>query len=294
MRLYFICVLSIAIHLLVWTGVDLGAYYFPAPKASTIENVEIEISSPENQILEALTPKRQVVRNALAPHKLKVQEDDTLARYLSESQQRVQEQTQAAKTGMTKNRSGQGPPKTQLNSHTGPDSTDHSPSILDQNGFERFNVAQELRQYQEISEGVSTVGEYLPDSIKVGSVTALNTDRFLFYTFYARVEELTRFRWESRIQQALQSLPPILLKQGSDRNWVTQVEFLLNRNGQLEKALLMKSSGVPSFDLAAIQAFKEARIFPNPAPEMIQEDGYIHLKYSFTVRYSTPALANGP
>ena len=43
----------------------------------------------------------------------------------------------------------------------------------------------------------------MPKEITVGSFTALNTDRYLYYSFYARIEELIRFRWESAVRQAM-------------------------------------------------------------------------------------------
>ena len=54
----------------------------------------------------------------------------------------------------------------------------------------------------------------------------------------------------------------------------------------------MKESGIPHFDAAAVNAFLDARIFPNPPQEMIQEDGLIHIKFGFTVNYNPPSLVN--
>jgi hypothetical protein len=51
------------------------------------------------------------------------------------------------------------------------------------------------------------------------------------------------------------------------------------------KAMVMKESGVQIFDQAAIGAFTDVQIFPNPPKDLVQEDGYIHLKYGFTVNY---------
>ncbi|MNS84638.1 hypothetical protein D3C72_1184710 [compost metagenome] len=54
----------------------------------------------------------------------------------------------------------------------------------------------------------------------------------------------------------------------------------------------MKESGVVAFDTSAVRAFQEAAVFPNPPQEMIQEDGFIHLKFSFTVNFRPPTLVN--
>lgn len=263
-----------------------------APKLQPPEPEVIEVVlSPEQEILKALLPKeRPVVRRALAPEKIKLPEDDSLARFLSEQKQRVREETQAARSGMTQNRS---------NSESTSSPTQHKASAAapqnmnsDKEGYRQVDISKELAELRDFGDGFSSVGESLPHDVKIGSFTALNTDRYLFYTFYARVEELIRFRWETRAQQAIDSLGRLDKLNASNRNWVTQAEFILDKNGYLKSALIMKSSGIPAFDLAAVNAFKEARIFPNPPPEMIKEDGFIHLVFSFTVRFNPPTLVN--
>ncbi|UOE99759.1 energy transducer TonB family protein [Bdellovibrio reynosensis] len=277
---------SFFFHLLI-----LGVIAWIAPQLvhKAPETIEVQLY-PEGQILEALTRnKQQVVRQALVPEKLKAQDDENLARLLSEQKQRVKQETQAAKSGMTSNRanlpgvSENRPPQLAGKKQPLPKAKD---------GYESVDISKELQEMRNFAgDGYSTIGESLPSEVKIGSFTALNTDRYLFYTFYARVEELIRFRWESKVQNVINSLDRANLKLLGQRNWVTQVEFLLDKNGYLRQALLMKESGVKPFDAAAILAFREARVFPNPPPEMVQDDGYIHLKYSFTVNYNPPAMA---
>lgn len=266
----------------------ITAVIWLAPKFTTKPPETIEISlDPEAQILDALTPqKNQIVRQATAPDKLKMPEDENLARFLSEKKQRVREETQAATNGMTANRTQQ-PKSADKTTVTSSEST--TPG---KDGYQPLDISKQLQEMNRFDEGVSSIGESMPHDVKVGSFTALNTDRYLFYTFYARMEELIRFRWETRVQQAINTLDRPTLANIGDRNWVTHVEFLLDKNGYLQKALLMKESGIRAFDVAAIAAFRDARIFPNPPREMIQEDGFIHIKFSFTVNYSPPALVN--
>nr|BFD65799.1 hypothetical protein HAGR004_08210 [Bdellovibrio sp. HAGR004] len=285
---------SFMFHLLVIIGL-----IWLAPKLQMPEPEVIEVTlSPEQEILQALKPKdRSVVRQALVPEKVKLPEDDTLARFLSERNQRVKEETQAAKTGMTQNRSNRDSSVPQQDLNKAPQVAEQKREQLkteetDKDGYRNVDISKELAEMKRFNDGYSSVGESLPTDVKVGSFTALNTDRYLFYTFYARVEELIRFRWETRVQQAIDSFDRIDRINAGNRNWVTQAEFILDKNGNLRSALIMKSSGIKNFDMAAINAFKEARIFPNPPQEMVKEDGFIHLVFSFTVRYSPPALVN--
>lgn len=253
-----------------------------APKFESKPQETIEISlDDEAQILDALTPnKKQIVRQAVAPEQLKAPEDDNLARFLSEKKQRVRDETQAAANGMTANRSKQG------------GKSNREEARPDKDGYQPMDISQQLQEMNRFEHGTSSIGESMPHDVKVGSFTALNTDRYLYYTFYARMEELIRFRWETRVQHAINTLDRLTLASIGDRNWVTHVEFLLDRHGVLQKALIMKESGIRAFDSAAINAFRDARMFPNPPQEMLQEDGYIHIKFGFTVNYNPPALVN--
>ncbi|MEN0058875.1 MAG: TonB family protein [Bdellovibrio sp.] len=274
----------------------IGLVIWLVPKLDLEPTQTIEVALyPEGQILEALTPKKQqVVRQALVPDKLKAPEDESLARFLSEQKQRVREETRARQTGMTANRNNQEGP-----SHSTPPTPttltaeqQKSSDDISDDGYRTVDITKDLQEMNRFNQGFSTVGENMPRDMKIGSFTALNTDRYLFYTFYARMEELVRYRWESRVQQAIHTFDRVTLAGTGNRNWVTHVEFLLDKEGVLKSALIMKESGIPPFDAAAINAFKEARIFPNPPPEMVQDDGFIHVKFSFTVNFSPPALVN--
>lgn len=278
---------SSGFHLLALLLVVWLAPYFEPKKTETIQ---IELY-PEGRILEALTPpkeKRQVVRNALTPPKIQVPEDETLARFLSENKQRVRVESQAAQSGMTANRDnipGDNKPVRAAPVPTPKTAPNKTTAAMEKDGYKVVDIRQELDEMNRAGQGFSTIGESLPRDVKVGSFTALNTDRYLFYTFYARVEELVRYRWETRVQYAMERLDPRALPRGNS-TWETQVEFLLDKDGYLKKARVMKLSGIPAFDATGVDAFQEARVFPNPPPEMVQDDGFIHLRFSFTVNYN--------
>lgn len=262
------------------------------------EPIEITLDE-EAAILDALTPnKQQIVRQTLAPEKLKAPDDENLARFLSEQKQRVREEQQAAQTGMTQNRQASKPitkpanPANQKQGEQAAQKTETSNEV-DKDGFRNVDISQQLQEMNRLNEGYSTIGESMPRDMKVGSFTALNTDRYVYYTFYARMEELIRYRWESKVQNAINSFDRTSLRNAGNRNWVTHVEFLLDKDGLLKSAKIMKESGVRYFDAAAIDAFREARIFPNPPAGMVQDDGMIHIKFSFTVNFNPTSLANG-
>jgi TonB family protein len=271
--------LSLAVHFLLVVFIDLGAPYFsPKAPASRPSVTEIELV-PSKPPAKPTKKERQIVRQAVVP-KSQLKEDDTdLARFLSADRQRVKQETQAAQTGMTQNRQ-QSSPQKQARKET---PKDMAPEGVD--------IAKNLQEYARTVEAPSTVGEALPQDVSIGSFTSLNTDRYVYYSFYARIEDLIRFRWESRVRQAVDRFDRnYLLGVIGQKNWVTSVDIWLNKEGRFHSAHILKESGVPQFDQAATMAFKEAGMFSNPPAEMVEDDGYIHLRYNFSVRFRPSAI----
>lgn len=279
-----ILLVSASIHFLLMLGVVLLA---DRMERTWQKEESIEIALIEPAVSEE--PERQIVRQAVVPdNQIVPPEDETLARFLSEQKQRVRAEQRAAQTGITENRQ-----TTQRNNQQNrPQKSAQRPPPREDDGYRDVDISKELAEMNRLNQGQSQVGEALPNDVKIGSFTALNTDQYLYYSFYARIEEQIRYRWENRVMAAIQRFDNITMMNTGNRNWVTQVEFLLDREGFLKSALVMKESGVKIFDMAAINAFREARVFPNPPPEMIKEDGFIHIKYSFSVNFRPPTLSS--
>jgi len=276
--------LSLFIHFfLVWS-----AQFAPlvADKLNA-ETITVEIVDPEESQNETKT--KQIVRETKVPEKLKVHDSEDPLAFLSAERQRVKKQTQAPNSGMTQNRSGERVPEqesvqpqqsTQSKIKTDP----RAPGNLE--AFTpKYRKAPTLPQSEPMDRGLSTIGEALPKDVAVGSFTALNTDRLTYYSFFARIEEMIRFRWESSVRNAIDTTPTDRLIGNSTGVWTTQMEVWLKPSGEVHSIHVMKEAGFRRFDLAATQAFKQARMFPNPPQEMVESDGLIRLKYSFQVRY---------
>ncbi len=285
-------ILSLIVHSLLALVLDKGAPYFE-PKPIDITTIEL-VETPKTTAQQKAEKKndRQIVRQALAPKK-ELKEDDTdLARFLSADKQRVRKEMQAAASGMTQNRAAG-----QKNSSESKDKKlkqqkdprKEQPKDYDPEGID---IAKNLKEYaQSAQEAPSTVGEALPQDVSIGSFTALNTDRYTYYSFYARIEELVRFRWESRVRAVVDTLDRnYVLSVVGRRNWITAVDIWLTKDGRYHSAHILKESGIPRFDQAAVLAFKEAGMFPNPPQEMVEDDHFIHLKYSFNVSFRPSAV----
>jgi TonB family protein len=265
--------------------------YVPAPvpnRNNDVVTVDLREVPPQRK-----TKDQQIVRQVQLPKELLTDENDSAHPFLSNERQRVRKEMRAAQNGMTANRSENATNKPQ---------TEELRRKSENPSHQKLQRGQGLQAYQpqlrpilpppssEFREqGFSTVGEALPNDMEIGSFTSLNTDRYLYYSFFARIEEQIRFRWESRIRAAIMRLTGQSLR-GSNTAWQTNLEIYLKRNGEFDSAHLMKGSGISSFDSAASQAFREARMFPNPPQEMVESDGFIHLRYSFMVRYDPQSV----
>ncbi|WP_413288765.1 energy transducer TonB [Bdellovibrio sp. HCB337] len=284
--------LSLVVHCLLVLIMDKGAPYFePKPvDITTIDLVETPKPPAKTQKLRNKLD-RQVVREALAPKSELKEDDSDLARFLSADKQRVHREMQAAASGMTTNRSpGQNQPsESKQNKPVPKDPRRQSAKDFDPEGVD---IAKNLKEYaQSVESAPSTVGDALPQDVSIGTFTALNTDRYVFYSFFARIEDLVRFRWESRVRQAVDSFDRnYVLSVVGRRNWITSVDIWITKDGRYHSAHILKESGIDRFDQAAILAFKEAGMFPNPPQEMVEDDGFIHLKYSFNVFFKPSAV----
>lgn len=273
MRVLQAIFLSLAIHFLLVLLIQSMPVSLPKHTPITFDIIETD---PQSRV------QKQIVREQLVPDSMKVTDSNDPAKFLSATDQRVKKETIAANNGMTKNRGGQTEQKSK------PQKTQQDPR--QPNPIDAFNTEYKkniLSQNRMNDPGLSTVGESIED-VAVGSFTALNTDRHLYYSFYSRIEELIRYRWESGIMRAINTTPPTSFE-GSNYNWTTNLEIWLKPNGEYHSAHIMKESGIRGFDQAAVQAFASAGLFPNPPKDMVGADGVLRLKYSFRV-YHQPKL----
>ncbi len=287
--------LSLMIHFFVVWCAQFAPHLDARPKN---DRISVEILDPKVSQDET-TRTQQIVRQALLPEKLKTENSQDRLTFLSEQTQRVQKQTRAELTGLTQNRSSQKTPETPQQAVNPKDSQPRSRgqnAVLNKGGLEAFAPQYRKSALPQVKEalaqesGLSTIGQAMPVELAVGSFTALNTDRYLFYSFFARIEEMIRFRWETSVQQAIDTTPTEKLASNPSNVWTTNMEVWIKRNGELDSIHIMKESGVKAFDRAAALAFQQARMFPNPPQEMVESDGLIHLKYSFQVRYEPKVL----
>lgn len=312
-------IFSIAVHLVL--GFCLSLVQTPPPKRSGEAFLELIEKNPEGRRRSKIfkKDKQQIVRAAPVPEELKTQERKK-ARFYSQDDQTVLEEQRAQESGMTANRANESsaprPPEppapsiaksSRSSAKPGlekliPERTFRAPGSGDiaigglrkqeQNSREDGSKPFPLPNFAGLAfeQGRSTVGEDLPSDIKFGSFTSLNTDRYLYYSFYARVEEMVRHRWVKYVRAVLYSYQNSNPKAPTEA-WATRIEIVLDKDGNFVKGVLHDSSGLKGLDIAPVQAFREAKQIPNPPIEMIKDDGLIHLDYQFNVHFVPQTLA---
>lgn len=273
-------VLSLLLHMLLWWGSQyLPKVIFVKPIAQ--ETIEVDLINQPDQF----KSEKTITREAQIPDSQRAKDSEDPLRFWSNQTQSVKQQTRAPEIGLTKNRGKNAAAKVE------PQSEEKKKE------FDPFAITEKPRARSQSSPGwtnevgISTIGEAMPEEVTIGEFTSLNTDKFLYYSFFARVEDLIRYRWETGVRNAIQRIPDSQFQRTANEKWITQIEITLKKNGEYHRAQLMKPSGITSFDQAAIQSFVQARLFPNPPAEMADKDGYIRLKYSFQVDYNPTLTA---
>ncbi len=281
MAYFHTLMLSLFLHALVM--VILWKMELPPPSSTPIS---IEVISPKE-----VGDKKQIVRQVETPEDLLLPEDnDSRSSLLSERRQRVREEMRAKESGLSANRTGGGvniknilnPPRKMVGT-TKEHATGQAPGPSQRSSQRQESQSNSSHSASGGSGGASTLSDRLNDSVKVGAFNALNTDRFVYYSYYERINSGIHGHWEGRVRDILYQYQRQGVMPKVPKPWVTEVEVLLTPQGAFHRAILHSSSGIEIVDQACIRAFTLGSPFLNPPKEMIQKDGFIHVYYNFGV-----------
>ncbi len=280
-QLGFFIALSLMLHFLISTSTLYFANQIFSDNLRS-KPVEIEVLKPEDSIQDRLEHTRQLVKQ-LKTTVQQLKESKQKARFESEQTQRVEKETRASKLGLSQNSS---PQKMQILPPTQVRFDPDNKKIAKNDGelpeFARFKSGPS--QVNMNNSPQSAIANNLPNDIQMSSSTNLNTDANTYYSFYSRVEELFYVRWVERTNFYWNRISMDYKKTVlSGRVWSTELEIWLNSEGEFHSAYVKKSSGYQPFDEAAVYAFKNARLFPNPPKAKVESDGFVRLRYRFNI-----------
>lgn len=277
MKFFWLLTISLGIHVLIWKGLSWPLLQ-PTP-ASRQPIVVDYLQSPQAQRAQ----KSFVTDTSDKRLKKAIDQLKKKAHFISKNRQRVQEEQVAEKSGLTRNRSGQSSLSNSNQSGQGRKRPKEKPTIR-QRAYGDLATAKKRSPLGDniVIGGASSISEHIP-SVKTGGFTALNTDQFIYYTFYSRINERIRHRWVNHVRSFIDETPLDQLSKGSHRPQETRVEVLLTKEGEYVKTIIHKGSDFKGLDLAAVNAFLKSAPLPNPPEDLVAEDGHIHLYYSLYV-----------
>lgn len=136
------------------------------------------------------------------------------------------------------------------------------------------------------TEDLQSQFDFRNNRIQKGNLTLLNTDYATFASFYDRISPRIRYNWVRGVSDYLSDRVVYELLRINKNEWVTKVEVILDKTGNLLKTIVINSSGSQQLDQPILDAFDKATPFVNPPAEMVQEDGKIHLYYVFVLEFN--------
>lgn len=273
--------------------------YFSKPAIRHSSSVDLLDVEPKKKS-QAEREEQLFTQNVKVPESFKIKKD-VKRNFLSEEEVTVLEQTVAKKTdAVSENRDEHARGEQAGQKGSARDLAvgelqkfahgDAAVNTKAKDGAETKPLKLPILSGSQFDRGESTFAFGAPN-IKVGKMTALNTDRFVYYGFYQRAGERIYPQWENFVRAAIYTYQNTHRVFGS-KEFKSRYEILLQPDGTYEKAILRESSGLNSVDLALAQAFRKAAKIPHPPQEMVQEDGFIHMVYETVVEVGPNQLAD--
>ena len=264
-------VLSVFVHLLLFT-VKIPTFYDKKSQPLIVERITLP-QRDKKQIVDQSQPSKDTT-----PPKE--------SKYLSKENQSIKEETKAMNVAKTQNSK----PSVEVKGQSKTESTPTPPKKMLSMSDLGFNKPQPQQPSRKISSysPPSTTDDYLPD-VKPGFETTLNSQEFKYYSYFERIKDRLRMYWEPQLESKMQRV----YQQGKEigeEDLITKLTIVLNKKGELSKLVIIRNSGIEEVDAAAVKAFELAAPFPNPPTGMVEEDGNVHLTWSFVVQ--TKGLSN--
>src|SRR5450631_4120714 len=124
----------------------------------------------------------------------------------------------------------------------------------------------------------SAVENFVPE-VKPGNQTALNTRAAPFAAYLARMHRSIHELWGFGQLEEWDEKPGS--SPYNNRNLVTELEFVLNGDGTIDRIGVARSSGLLEYDVAAVDVAYTAGPFPDPPREIRSANGKIYVHWHF-------------
>lgn len=287
-------VLSLLVHVLAAIAFRWRDYSTKIVEPTAIELVDIPT---EEMLRKKLAPTKRP-KEIAESEKLKNEELDPNARFLSDRNQKAEKETRAKQVDDFRKHEGTGirsdsakkgviPPTAAENKKT-----QSSTSELDGIPLDPSKTSGVKRDWKTLSmKDLSMVGNGMPmgasddrlDGVQDGNQTVLSTREFQYYSYYHRIKQTLRQYWKPNVERRL----AVIWNRGGklkDGEMVTQLLVMLDNKGEVAKISTVGSSGISDIDEAAVEAFNRAGPFPNPPRGIIDQDGLVRIRWDFILK----------
>ena len=266
---------SLAFHALI---ILYFVYVTPSQSVSDQDTpLEIVFTDPKPNPIMVQAPSNQAKLNEKPKEEVKFKSNATrrteLETYARQRPSQIQAPVESGGQGGKAKKTNQNKPKQQV-AEFGTYKAEDEREVLLLPGFGNTTSRPQIPAY---------VQQQMPPGVKLGNVTALNTDQHRFYSFNQRL--LQRFipLWGNRVRSALYQWIKDNNAPAVSKSWVTNVEVIMDEKGEVLEVKPFRLSGLWSIDEASINSFKDVKNVPNPPGEMVDENGYIHMQFQTEV-----------
>ncbi len=287
-------ILSILIHVgaLCWQVGSLVPKPPSEPEFIPIEMAEVPKSQmQEMQKGNRVKPPPSLEKQIVESEKANNNQLDPNAKYLSDKNQTVEKQLKANRIDDFRNRQGTGAKGKSAEAHAKADEEqpkEESSTELGLNADKKLGKKNwKALSLQDLSVGNGDGGKTAAsddklDGVDHGERTMLSTREFKYFSYYHRIKELLRQHWKPQVEHQVERIWRKGRSITSDE-LTTKVLVTLNEKGRLTKISKLSGSGFTEIDEAAIEAFQKAAPFPNPPQAMVEEDGFVRIRWDFVL-----------
>ena len=260
--------LSLLAHWLFYTT---GFHLFPDPPSVSASGPIPVTLAPEYWLPSTKRRPLPLDKQVVETQKADNEKVDPDAKYLSNRDQTVAEQTRAARTDKFQEAQSTGTRSEQAQTPLSEEGTSHSTTDWQSLSLHDLGLG---------GSGLSGATDDRLEDIAVGDKTVLSTREFQYFSYYQRIKDLLRQYWKPTVEKKLLKIWG-RGKNVNDPELVTRISVTLTDQGSLQRVARVASSGLSEIDDAAEEAFRQAAPFPNPPTGMVEPDGFVRIQWDF-------------
>jgi TonB family protein len=279
-------VLSIGAHLLVLV---LFAVHKPQNELRAplpTKTLSTRVLSEKEFLKETAQTKRAQLVQTDEQLKTKEAPLDHQEVFLGRHNQRVDQNTRAARVGAFKNVLKEGLKDARdlfkIESETPPDRAPASITKDESQGQTTRFPASVAGPSPTPGDGHSATDDYLPH-MAIGANTLLNTREYKYASFFERIREKLNHQWQTRLRSEMEGLY-LQGVRGFSGERLTKLRVILDSHGAVKRIIKEGSAGYVELDRAAVGAFQAAAPFPNPPKDLLEgSEATLSIDWHFVV-----------